>query len=274
MSLRRTSGEVRGRRDVCARDVGRNATDVGNMVLDVAASRNANGARNFAGHYGVVRKGVRRSDGARVAVKTIPKRRAVYIEMLRGEVSLLESLDHPNIIKLYDAFEDEKQVHLVSELCEGGELFEPIADTSFRFSERQASRLVRRMLYAIKACHDKGIAHRDLKPENVSGEGGDGGRRVGVTGRVGSSPHRLTSRLVCACPALADAADLSGDRFGAEGGGGMGQQPGHWHTAPGRGKGAACPHPPIPPHSHSARRAGAGRLSTLDWRRWWDRMRC
>jgi calcium-dependent protein kinase len=119
------------------------------------------------GHYGVVRKGVRRADGARVAVKTIPKRRAVYIEMLRGEISLLQALDHPNIIRLYDAFEDEKQVHLVSEICEGGELFEPIADTSFRFSERQASRLVRRMLYAIKACHDKGIAHRDLKPENM-----------------------------------------------------------------------------------------------------------
>lgn len=120
-----------------------------------------------AGHYGVVRRGVRRLDGARVAVKTIPKKRAIYVDMLRNEINVLRSLDHINIVRLYDQFEDEKVVHLVFELCTGGELFEPIADQSFRFTERQASRLVRKMLLAVKYCHDRSIVHRDLKPENM-----------------------------------------------------------------------------------------------------------
>jgi serine/threonine protein kinase len=70
-----------------------------------------------AGHYGVVRKGMRRSDGVRVAVKTVPKRRAVYVEMLRNEIAILRGLDHANIIKLYDEFEDEKQVGEQGEGC-------------------------------------------------------------------------------------------------------------------------------------------------------------
>lgn len=119
------------------------------------------------GHYGVVRRGTRKTDGARVAVKTITKKRQVYIEMMRNEISILSSLEHVNIIRLYDWFEDERQVHLVFELCTGGELFEPIADQNFRFTERQAARLVRKILEAVKYCHDRNIVHRDLKPENM-----------------------------------------------------------------------------------------------------------
>lgn len=119
------------------------------------------------GHYGVVRKGLRKSDSVPVAVKTVPKRRAVYVEMLRGEVAILKALDHENIIKLYDEFEDEAQVHLVFELCSGGELFDPISDAHFRFSERQASRLVRKLLSTVAYIHERNIVHRDLKPENM-----------------------------------------------------------------------------------------------------------
>lgn len=58
-------------------------------------------------------------------------------------------------------------VYLVFELCEGGELFELIADTSFKFTERLASGIVRKVLLALKKCHALQIAHRDLKPENI-----------------------------------------------------------------------------------------------------------
>lgn len=115
----------------------------------------------------MVRKGTRKSDGEMVAVKTIPKRRAVYVEMLRNEIGILNTMEHPHIISLYDEFEDERQVHLVFELCMGGELFEPIADQHFRFTERQASRLIRKTLDAVKFCHDRNVVHRDLKPENM-----------------------------------------------------------------------------------------------------------
>jgi Protein kinase domain len=119
------------------------------------------------GHYGTVRKGMRKTDGVRVAVKTVPKKRAIYVEMLRNEIEILKGLDHTNVIRLYDAFEDEKQVHLIFELCTGGELFDPIADPNFRFTERQASRIVRKLLDTVKHIHAESIVHRDLKPENM-----------------------------------------------------------------------------------------------------------
>jgi calcium-dependent protein kinase len=123
--------------------------------------------RLHAGHYGIVRRGIRRSDGARVAVKTIPKRRAIYVEMLRNEISILQSLNCANIIKLYDQFEDSKQAHLVFEYCAGGELIKPVVDQAVRFTERQAARIVRQMMDAVKYCHDRHIVHRDLKPDNM-----------------------------------------------------------------------------------------------------------
>lgn len=51
-----------------------------------------------AGHYGVVRKGQRKSDGVRVAVKTIPKRRAVYVSMLRNEITILRCDTHTVVL--------------------------------------------------------------------------------------------------------------------------------------------------------------------------------
>lgn len=116
------------------------------------------------GHYGVVRAGVRKADGARVAVKSVIKRRAAYTEMLRAEVALLRAVDHHAVIKLLDAFEDEKQVYLVFERCAGGELFAPVADTRFRFTERQASRLLRQLLGAMQHIHAAGVCHRRVAP--------------------------------------------------------------------------------------------------------------
>jgi calcium-dependent protein kinase len=80
-------------------------------------------------------------------------------------------MDHPNIIKLVDVYEDEKYLHLVTELCLGGELFDRIIAKSKssegHFSERDASLIIRNMLGAIEYCHTvHNICHRDLKPEN------------------------------------------------------------------------------------------------------------
>ena len=112
------------------------------------------------GHYGVVRAGIRRADGARVAVKSVQKRRAAYVEMLKAEVALLRTVDHDGVVRLHDAFEDATHVHLVFERCTGGELFAPIADTHFHFSERQAARLLRQLLSAVAHVHGAGVCHR------------------------------------------------------------------------------------------------------------------
>ncbi|KAL3937040.1 MAG: hypothetical protein SGBAC_007766 [Bacillariaceae sp.] len=87
------------------------------------------------------------------------------------EIQILKEVKHPNIIALIDVFEDAKYLHLVTELCTGGELFDRIIaktqSAEGHFSEHDASQLVRDILDAIAYCHDvKGIVHRDLKPEN------------------------------------------------------------------------------------------------------------
>lgn len=77
----------------------------------------------------------------------------------------MRNLDHPNIIKLYETFEDSRNIYLVMEICEGGELFDRIIDKG-QFSETEARVIFTQMIQAINYCHSNGIAHRDLKPEN------------------------------------------------------------------------------------------------------------
>lgn len=88
------------------------------------------------------------------------------VESFNHEISILKNLDHPNILKLYEVFDEPKRYCLVTELCKGGELFNEIV-TKVQFTENEAASIVQQILLAISFCHDKGIVHRDLKPENV-----------------------------------------------------------------------------------------------------------
>jgi calcium-dependent protein kinase len=92
-------------------------------------------------------------------------------DTLRREVDLLYKVDHPHIIKLFDVYEDALQIHLVTELCTGGELYDRVLEKAEsdegHFSEDDAAILIRDILDAIRYCHDVvNIVHRDLKPEN------------------------------------------------------------------------------------------------------------
>jgi len=64
----------------------------------------------------------------------------------------LKQLDHPNILKLYEFFQDQKRYFLVTELCNGGELFDKIAEEQ-HFSERDAAKILKQILSAINYCH-------------------------------------------------------------------------------------------------------------------------
>jgi calcium-dependent protein kinase len=122
------------------------------------------------GHYGVVRKCMLRETNEWFAIKSIRKIKVGNFEALRREVEILKQLDHPNIIKLIDVHEDEDFLHLITELCFGGELFDQIISKTQspagKFSERDAVKLITFILDAIRYCHAKNIVHRDLKPEN------------------------------------------------------------------------------------------------------------
>lgn len=84
---------------------------------------------------------------------------------LRKEVNIMAMLDHPNIIKLVDAFEDRKYLVIISELCTGGELYDHLISAE-TYTQQVAASVFKQMVKAVNFCHQHGIVHRDLKLEN------------------------------------------------------------------------------------------------------------
>ncbi|CAJ1937673.1 unnamed protein product [Sphenostylis stenocarpa] len=111
----------------------------------------------------------RRASGGKFACKSIPKRKLLckedYEDVWR-EIQIMHHLsEHPHVVRIEGAYEDSSAVHLVMELCEGGELFDRIVQKG-HYSERQAARLIKTIVEVVEACHSLGVMHRDLKPEN------------------------------------------------------------------------------------------------------------
>jgi len=103
------------------------------------------------------------------ACKSIAKRKLTTqedVEDVRREIRIMHHLaGHPNVIQIVGAYEDAVAVHVVMELCAGGELFDRIIQRG-HYSERKAAELTRLILGVVQACHSLGVMHRDLKPEN------------------------------------------------------------------------------------------------------------
>ncbi|WKY08660.1 hypothetical protein Q1695_007862 [Nippostrongylus brasiliensis] len=105
--------------------------------------------------------------GHMVAVKCIDKKALKGKEdSLENEIKVLRKLRHPNIVQLYDTFEEKQYVYLVMELVTGGELFDRIVAKG-SYTEKDASHLIRQVLHAVSFMHGNGVVHRDLKPENL-----------------------------------------------------------------------------------------------------------
>lgn len=84
------------------------------------------------------------------------------------EVGILNQLDHPNIVKYYETYDDQKYIYLVMEYISGYQLFELItAQKNQTFTEETAARYMKSLFMAINHCHALGIIHRDIKPENI-----------------------------------------------------------------------------------------------------------
>lgn len=95
------------------------------------------------GAFGEVRKCVNRKTKVIRAVKLVRKDSMTKDEMesFQKEIAILKQLDHPNILKLYEVFQDEKRYYLVTELCKGGELFDEIIKNGV-FSEKAAAEVI------------------------------------------------------------------------------------------------------------------------------------
>ncbi|XP_047341523.1 calcium-dependent protein kinase 17-like isoform X2 [Impatiens glandulifera] len=122
------------------------------------------------GQFGIIRECFDKLTGEVFACKSINKDRLVTPDDLRSvklEIEIMTLLSgHPNVVDLKAVYEEETYVHLVMELCAGGELFHQLQNHG-RFSESDARVLFRHLMQVVVYCHEKGIVHRDLKPENI-----------------------------------------------------------------------------------------------------------
>lgn len=113
------------------------------------------------GGYATVRTATSKQDGHVVALKMLTRENmdSNAEKNVRNEVSLLQSLHHPTIVRGYDFFEEPKHFYFAMEKIEGGELFDRIVKKT-HYSEEEARDLARTLLNGIKYCHDRNIAHR------------------------------------------------------------------------------------------------------------------
>jgi calcium-dependent protein kinase len=127
------------------------------------------GRRLGQGQFGTTYLCVERASGKEYACKSILKRKLVTdddVEDVRREIQIMYHLaGHPSVISIKGAYEDAVAVHLVMELCAGGELFDRIVQKG-HYTERKAAELARVIVGVVEVCHSMGVMHRDLKPEN------------------------------------------------------------------------------------------------------------
>ncbi|KAL8092203.1 hypothetical protein AgCh_034481 [Apium graveolens] len=121
------------------------------------------------GQFGTTYLCTENTTGTEYACKSISKRKLISredVEDVRREIQIMHHLaGHNNIVTIKGAYEDHLYVHIVMELCNGGELFDRIIQRG-HYSERRAAELTKIIVGVVESCHSLGVMHRDLKPEN------------------------------------------------------------------------------------------------------------
>ncbi|KDO20504.1 CAMK/CAMK1 protein kinase [Saprolegnia parasitica CBS 223.65] len=115
-----------------------------------------------AGTFSTVKEAIHKPTGQKYAIKCI-KKAGLTVDEIQA---LTTEMKHPNIMILHDFFSEPEYYYLVTELMDGGELFDRIVEKSY-YTEREARDLVKLLLEAVRYCHDINVVHRDLKPENL-----------------------------------------------------------------------------------------------------------
>lgn len=121
------------------------------------------------GQFGITYLCTEKSTGQTYACKSILKRKLLSKgdrDDMKREIQIMQHLSgQPNIVEFRGAYEDRYSVHVVMELCAGGELFDRILAKG-HYTERAAASICRAIVNVVHICHFMGVMHRDLKPEN------------------------------------------------------------------------------------------------------------
>ncbi|KAL6524864.1 Calcium-dependent protein kinase 29 [Orobanche minor] len=128
------------------------------------------------GQFGITYLCTEKSTMLKYACKSISRTKLVTekdIQDVKREIKILQHLTgQPNVVEFKGAYEDAKNLHLVMELCSGGELFDRITAKG-SYSEKEAAGIGRQIVNVVHVCHFMGVMHRDLKPENFLMVSGD-----------------------------------------------------------------------------------------------------
>jgi serine/threonine protein kinase len=121
------------------------------------------------GTFSKVKLGINKYTKEKVAIKLLDKNKITEksdLERIFREMSIVKTLNHPNIVKTHEIFDNEKYYFMIMDYCPGGELFDYIVN-KIRLNEEESSFFFYQIINAVEYIHSKGIVHRDLKPENL-----------------------------------------------------------------------------------------------------------
>lgn len=122
------------------------------------------------GAYGSVYHAIHKQTGDYRAIKIIKKANEAknhwFVRDIIREINLLKSIDHPNIVRLFEFYEGPNEFYLVTEFCKGGELFHMLKNEGGQ-SETISAIIMYQLFSSVHYCHSLKIMHRDLKPENI-----------------------------------------------------------------------------------------------------------
>ena len=121
------------------------------------------------GKFGLVKCGINKETKMPVAIKIMAKKNMDKsdLELAKVEIDILKISQHPNIIKLYDIYENENYIYIIMEYCSGGDLLSYFEYHDYELPESKVCEIIHKLSMAIYYLHSYGIVHRDLKPENI-----------------------------------------------------------------------------------------------------------